>query len=374
MAFTLTKLVTSFQSVFQSHSGAIRNTTITLIVFGINAVVQSEDFFQCPPDGFALYASCFFIIPALFLFLVTIFLHSGFWDLVRGCCFYELQQRRGLKRYCCCFFPRWPCSRKLVEIIFQSSLSGFIWIFWALLQRDYFICAALGGTKEAKLLSASPQEKLKIEADYANAGKNSQTAALLLLGCSLLGGFLVISIQRCCFQREIGSLPSPFTYKILEAEAAVEAFKDNMEKLAREQGKRRADLYFTTVQQNPSDILRNAYQHLVAINKFDEAFPSLEDYQHLQAQAAVTAFKEKVQQEGKQKVDMTFVDTTWHEFEGNDLFSLVGQAHEAMAERYPRSTGDRTQPYVKERDDSDGLRGIVSRGGRGNDVEMFPRA
>ena len=171
MAFTLTKLVTSFQSVFQSHSGAIRNTTITLIVFGINAVVQSEDFFQCPPDGFALYASCFFIIPALFLFLVTIFLHSGFWDLVRGCCFYEQQQRRGLKRYCCCFFPRWPCSRKLVEIIFQSSLSGFIWIFWALLQRDYFICAALGGTKEAKLLSASPQEKLKIEADYANAGE-----------------------------------------------------------------------------------------------------------------------------------------------------------------------------------------------------------
>ncbi|PFX28027.1 hypothetical protein AWC38_SpisGene7251 [Stylophora pistillata] len=190
----------------------------------------------------------------------------------------------------------------------------------------------------------------------------------------LFWAFLVISIQRCCFQREIGSLPSPFTYKILEAEAAVEAFKENMEKLAREQGKRRADLYFATVQQNPSDILRNAYNHLIAVNKFDEAFPSLEDYQLLQAQAAVTAFKEKVQQEGKQKVDMTFVDTTWRELEGNDMFSLVGQAHEAMAERYPRSTGDRTQPYVKERDDSDSLRGSVSRGGGGNDIEMFPRA
>ena len=35
MAFTLTKLMTSFQSAFKSDSGAIRNTTITLIVFGI---------------------------------------------------------------------------------------------------------------------------------------------------------------------------------------------------------------------------------------------------------------------------------------------------------------------------------------------------
>ena len=376
MALTLTKLLTSFQSVFQSHSGAIRNTTVALIVFGINAVVQSEDFFQCPPDGFTLYASCFFVIPAFFLFLVTIFLHNGFWDLVRGCCFYEEQQRRGAKRLCCCFFPRWPCSKKLVEIIFQSSLSGFMWIFWALLQRDYYICAALGGTKEAKLINASALEKLQIEADYKNAGRNSQTAALLLLGCSVLTAFVVISVQRCRFQREIGSLPSPFTYKMLEAEAAVGAFKENMEKLAQEQGKRRADLYFATMhQKNPSDILRNAYQDLIAVNKFDEAFPSLEDYQHLQAQAAVTAFKEKVQQEGKQKVELTFVDTTWREFEGGDVFSLVNSAHEAMVERYPRSTGDRTQPYVKEKDDSDSFRGNLFRGGsRVNDVEMLPTA
>lgn len=171
MAFTLSKLMTSFQSAFQSHSGAIRNTTIALIVFGMNAVVQSEDFFQCPPDGFAFYGACFFVIPALFLFLVTLFLHNGFWNLVRGCCYYEQHERRGGKRFCCFLYPRWPCSKNLVEIIFQSSLSGFMWIFWALLQRDYFICAALGGTKEAKLINASEAEKLKIEADYANAGK-----------------------------------------------------------------------------------------------------------------------------------------------------------------------------------------------------------
>lgn len=75
----------------------------------------------------------------------------------------------------------------------------------------------------------------------------------------------------------------------------------------------------------------------------------MEDYQHLQAQAAVTAFKERAQQEGKQKVELTFVDSsTWCECEGSNALSLVRNAYEGMAERYPRSTGERTKPYVRE--------------------------
>ena len=225
MALTLSSLVTNVKSAFQSHSGSIRNTTVALLVFGLNAVVQSEDFFQCPPDNFVFDASCFFIIPALFLFMATIFLHSGFWDHVRGCCYYEGPYKGGAKWYCCYLFPRWPCSKALVEIIFQSSLSGFMWIFWALLQRNYYIRAALGGTKAAKLINASPAQKLQIEEDYANAGKNSQTAALLLLAGALLTGFVVVSVQRCCYQREFGTLPSSYQYKKLESEAAVQAFK-----------------------------------------------------------------------------------------------------------------------------------------------------
>ena len=68
----------------------------------------------------------------------------------------------------------------------------------------------------------------------------------------------------------------------------MEAFKLNMEKLAKGQGKRRADMYFATMnKKNPSDILKSAYENLVAVNKFDEAFPSLEDYHELQAQAVM---------------------------------------------------------------------------------------
>ena len=107
----------------------------------------------------------------------------------------------------------------------------------------------------------------------------------------------------------------------------------------------------------------------VAVNKFDEAFPSLEDYQELQAQAAVTAFKERVQQEGKQKVELTFVDTTWREYEETDALALVTSAHEAMAERYPRSTGDRTQPYVKEETEEHGE--VSHTRGRVSNIEML---
>ena len=349
MALSLTSLMTSLKSGVQNYSGSIKNTTIALLVFGLNEVVESEGFFQCPPENFAFYASCFIVIPALLLFMVTILFYNEFWNIVRGCCFFRDQDKQRAKRFCCCFYPRWSCSKSLLEIIFQSSLSGFLWIFWVLLQRDYYICAVLGGTKEAKLINATAEEKLQIEADYANAGKTSQAVALLSLGGAFVVAFVVFSVQRCCFQREIGSLPSPYKYQKLESEAAVGAFKENMEKLAKGQGKRRADLYFAKVnQENPSDVLKNAYQNLITVHKFDDAFPSLEDYQQLQAQAAVTAFKERVQQEGKQKVELTFVDSTWREYEESDAFSLVNNAYEAMADRYPRTTGDRTQPYVKE--------------------------
>ena len=40
-------------------------------------------------------------------------------------------------------------------------------------------------------------------------------------------------------------------------------------------------------QKTGSSHLKSAYENLVAVNKFDEAFPSLEDYQELQAQAVV---------------------------------------------------------------------------------------
>ena len=352
MAVSLSSLITSLKSGLQNNSGSIRNTTIALLIFGLNAVVESEDFFHCPPDNFTFYASCFIIIPALLLFLVALLLHNGFWNFVRGCCFYKESEKQGLKRFCCCLYPRWRFTKSFIDIIFQSSLAGFLWIFWILLQRDYYICAVLGGTKEAKLINATEEESLQIEADYANAGKTSQAAALLLLGGALATAFVVLSVRRCCFQREIGSLPSPYQYQKLECEAAIDTFKENMEKLAKGQGKRRADLYFaTTSKTNPSDVLKSAYQNLIKVNKFEGAFPSLENYQHLQAQAAVTAFKERVQQEGRQKVELTFVDSTWRKYEENYAFSLVRNAYEGMTERYPRSSGDRTKPYVRERED-----------------------
>ena len=201
--------MTSVRSGIRSNSGSIKNTTIALLVFALNAVVESEGFLQCPPDNFAFYASCFIILPALLLFMRTIFLHNGFWNFVCGFCFSEEQEKQEAKRFCCCFYPRWSCSRPLLEIIFQSSLSGFLWIFWTLLQHDYFICAVLGGRKEAKLINATTEEKLQIEADYANAGKNSQAAALLLLGGALTIAFVFLLVQRFREKSVLYQVPIP---------------------------------------------------------------------------------------------------------------------------------------------------------------------
>ena len=124
----------------------------------------------------------------------------------------------------------------------------------------------------------------------------------------------------------------------MESEAAVKAFKGNMEKLAEEQGKRRATIDKT----NPSEMIKAAHETIITVDKFEGTLQSLEDYQVIQAEAASAAFKAKVQEEGKKKVDL-IVDASWsakRELGGqeNNAFNLVKDAG-----RYPRSTGDKTE-------------------------------
>ena len=198
MAVSLTSLMTSLKSGLQNNSGSIRNTTVALLIFGLNAVVESEDFFQCPPDNFAFYASCFSHYYSCSSSISGDAISSKrILNFVRGCCFYKEHEKQGLKRFCCCLYPRWRCSKSLIEIIFQSSLAGFLWIFWTLLERDFYICAVLAATKEAKLIKAAVEESLQTEVDYTNAGKTSQAAAFLLLGGALAMTFGVLSVQRC---------------------------------------------------------------------------------------------------------------------------------------------------------------------------------
>lgn len=345
------KILTSMQSVLKNNSGAIRNVSVTLIVFVVDVVIESEDLFQCPPQYYSLYGGGSIVVPAVFLSLVAILMDNAFWKFVRGCCFYE-KEASHQKRFCCCCYPRWGCQKPLLQMLFRSSFSGFLWIILAFLRRDYYVCAVLGGTKEAKLQNAiNEAEKVQIEADYANAGRDSQIIALLFLGISVTLGFVFLLVYRCCYQYEVGSLPRPYEYQKLESEAAVKAFKGNMEKLAEEQGKRRADLYFATMDRtNPSEVLKTAYENLKLMNKFDGKFEPLEDYQMIQAEAASAAFKAKVQEEGKRKVDL-ILDSSWKattELQSQEIyaFNLVKRAHKNMADRYPRSTGDKGEPYV----------------------------
>lgn len=346
------KILTSMQSVLKNNSGAIRNVTVTLIVFVADVVIESEDLFQCPPQYYALYGGGFIVVPAMFLSLVAILMDNDFWKFVRGCCFYENEASEE-KRFCCCCYPRWGCQKPLLQMVFRCSFSGFLWIILAFLRRDYYVCAVLGGTKKAKLQNARNEvEKVKIEADYASAGRDSQIIALSFLGISVTLGFIFLMVYRCCYQYEVGSLPRPYEYQKLESEAAVKAFKGNMEKLAEEQGKRRADLYFaaTMDKTNPSEVFKTAYENLKTMNKFDGKIESLEDYQMIQAEAASAAFKAKVQEEGKREVDL-ILDASWKaetELPSQECHALniVKGAHKNMADRYPRSTGNKAQPYV----------------------------
>lgn len=100
-----------------------------LCLFGLNVFVESENFFRCPPDNLAFYASYFIIkIPAILLFPVTLLLHNGIWNFFRGCSFHTEPEKEGLKRFCCCLYPRWGCYKSLIVIIYQSFLAVFFFM------------------------------------------------------------------------------------------------------------------------------------------------------------------------------------------------------------------------------------------------------
>ena len=368
-ALSLTGLFTNFKKGLNNQSNTIRNVVVLLLVFAFEALVSDKKLFNCPKENYTAYSTLFFIVPTLSLLFIALFLSDAFWKIARGCCHYEGEEKRGVKKYCCCFYPRWKGGNELLKIFAFSSVSSCLWLFWVFLQEDYYVCAKLG-LKSLRLeelgVNATEVQRKQLEEDFFSAHNTSSMIAWVLLAMMLTIPFVFITIHRCCFQRPESSIPGPYGYQKLEAKAAVEAFTEKMVQLAQDQGKRRAELYFSQQirqSQNPSQLLERAYSDLTRIDKFSDAFTHLEAYRTVEAEAAAAAFKTKVQAEGKELVEFTFKDQTWKEYEGRDSEMVVQQAYDAMVDRYPRMTGDRTRPYL------DKEHKVTSEG-----MQMLPRA
>lgn len=350
MSLTLAALFTNIQEAFKNQSGTVRNVITILLVFGMQAIVSNEGLFKCPVVNHYAYGWMFIYFPAIFLFFVSIFLNDGFWTVSQGCCHYFSFPKVGFKRRVFpCFFPRWGCSVKLLEALFYSSVASCLWIFWAFLHGEYYTCAKLGN-KPAKLLNKTAAEQKDILAEFAKANDTSQSIAFSLLVVMLGIPFVVLTAYRCCCMLPQSQIPSPYSYLKLEASSAVEEFKVKMEGLAKEQGKRRADLYFAEQlksDKTPNDILIQAYNDLTKIGEYAQAFENIEEYKKMEANAAKDTFKTKAENIGKEQVALTLENKTWVEYEKKNPFILIENVYEAVVERYPRSTGDRSQPYVK---------------------------
>lgn len=354
MVLSLAAVFTNLQTALKSQSGTVRNVVMVLIVFGMQAIVSSEGLFKCPLVNYSPYGWMFIFAPAVVLFLVSMFLNDGFWKVSQGCCHYASFPRVGRRRRVCpCFFPRWGCSRKLLEVLFYSSVASCLWIFWAFLQGEYYSCSMLGN-KAASLLNKTKQQQKQVLTDFSKANDTSQVIAFSLLALILGIPFIILTAYRCCFLLPQSKIPSPYSYLKIEAKSAVEEFKAKMEGLAKEQGKRRADLYFAEQiksDKTPSDILIQAYEDLTKINEYAQTFQNVEEYKKLEATAAQTAFKAKAESIGKDQVALTFEDKTWVEYEKKNPFLLMENVYDSVVDRYPRSTGDRSQPYVKLNDE-----------------------
>jgi len=69
-----------------------------------------------------------------------------------------------------------------------------------------------------------------------------------IIALILIVSFVAITAHYCCYERPYYSLPKPVKYEKLEAQAAVQSFKEKMKEYAEKQGKKQAEKFFCSKQ------------------------------------------------------------------------------------------------------------------------------
>lgn len=221
---------TALEKVFKTSGTTFRQILIFVLVLGLERIFE-KDVFKCPDTNHHVYGTLFLICPAISLFVLTLLLNGKFWEVLTGC---RLSK----------FRPRFVVKR-VMSMVFQAFLPPGIWIVVALIQTNYYVCAKLG-PKEAAIKSATKNttdaKKIKaikydIEKSFNNAGTESHIIAWGFFLSLIVLAFAFVCIRRCFFLQADGILPDLEDYRKLEAEAAVDFFKQQIEKIAEEEGK-----------------------------------------------------------------------------------------------------------------------------------------
>lgn len=232
--FSLVKA--GFEKAFKTSRATLRHVLIFMLVFGLERIFE-KDVFKCPNGNYYLYGMLFLSCPALSLFVLTLLLNVKFWEVLTGC---RLSH-----------FKRSFVFKRATSMVFQALLPPGVWIVVALIQTNYYVCAKLG-PKDTAIRKATrnttdarkiKEIKYNIERLFNKAQTESHIIAWGVFITLIVLAFVAVCIRRCLFLEADGILPDLNDYQKLEAEAAVEHFKENIEKIAKKEGEKSVTVF-----------------------------------------------------------------------------------------------------------------------------------
>ena len=216
-ASVLTRIVSAFQSVAQSNEVPLKTIVAALLLYGVKEFLN-DIIFSCPDENFGIYGSLFIFGPTIFLFCLSLLASSSFWQVVTGCLLLKWREKKLL-------------LLKTKNSVFVAFLPPVIWLTYAFVEEDYYICAKLGPLNRALAKANTSAEKDAVNKQFSQAKTLSQLIAWgLLLGLVIISTIFV-TIYRLCMPID-PKLLGKYAYQEYEADKAVMIFNERIQPLA----------------------------------------------------------------------------------------------------------------------------------------------
>lgn len=235
-------ILNTLKTVYIKGEVPLKTVVAALLLFGVKEFLN-DIVFSCPMHNYETYGLLFIVGPTVLLFCLSLMASDSFWHLINGCGFLSCGRRRLV----------WSKAR---NTIYVASMPPLIWLVYAFVEEDYYVCAKLGPLDEALSQANSTAAKEATREKFDRAKTESQLVAWgLILGFTILATVFV-TIHRI-FIRVDSKLQGILNYDQLEADKAVELFNARIQPLADVQAKKVVDELFSRYQdKDPEEQVR----------------------------------------------------------------------------------------------------------------------
>ncbi|XP_078379066.1 calcium homeostasis modulator protein 6-like [Oculina patagonica] len=225
----LKAIVDAFNAVAQSNEVPLKTVVAALLLYGVNEFL-SDIVFTCPENNFALYGSLFIVGPAITLFCLSLLYSAAFWQVVTGCCLMKCREKKIL-------------LLKSKNGVFVAFMPPVIWLMYAFVEEDYYVCAKLGPLDAALAKANTSAMKNAVNKEFSQAKTTSQLIAWgLILGLVILSTIFV-TIYRLLLPID-PKLQGEYAFHEYEADQAVTLFNEKIKPLAEQDAKELIDRLF----------------------------------------------------------------------------------------------------------------------------------